>query len=87
MTQQLRRSIFIQSSDLTRAKQTTEILMMGMREHDQYLLAMTYFLHIFLSLTYSTLCLAMYLNVAVTTFIHALCPTQASILVAYKRYV
>ena len=84
MTQQLRRSIFIQSSDLTRAKQTTEILMMGMREHDPVLtcndIFPTYlsFSNILYSLS------GRVLEVAVTTFIHALCPTQASILVAYK---
>ena len=33
LTQQLRRPIFIHSSDLTRPKQTTENLMMKMREH------------------------------------------------------
>ena len=37
LTQQLRRPVFIHSSDLTRAKQTTKILMTNMREHDPVL--------------------------------------------------
>ena len=37
LTQKLKRPIFIYSSDLTRAKQTTEILMTNLREHDPVL--------------------------------------------------
>ena len=37
LTQQLRRPIFIHSLDLSRAKQTTEILMTNIGEHDPVL--------------------------------------------------
>ena len=37
LAQKLKRLIFIYSSDLTRAKETTEILMTNLREHDPVL--------------------------------------------------